>query len=1533
MARWSRRPDTPRVVQIVAGSTIAGDNTMVGQLNVTTLEVSRREFRLEPFAAHDGALPAAEHARAQPSRLLEARLGVVPFAWRGSDLAWLEAWREGRGGGLGRAAAAARSVFLVHGEGGSGKTRLARRFAQDSARGGWSVWQASYDPAASLSAPAGESVAGDLVAAAQHGALLLVDYAERWPTAQLLALLRQARTASEGKPVRALLLSRSAGAWWDALSHRLGREDTPCETHPLQPLSTGPRSAALLFAAARDRFAEVLQVPDSAAITVPDLSHGDYALVLAVHMAALVAVDARLHDAQVPSDPARLSGYLLSREREAWRSLPPEQNQRPRSGSRALGRTVYAAVLAGPLPYRDGARVLNRLQIADTADATSALLDDHGVLYPARQQGTVLEPLYPDRLAEDFIALSTPHAGQPGAAGTDLSDPWAADAPALLFAPDSSGDADDATDTAGLDAPSPSWSRSGLAVLIETSRRWPHMAEGQLYPLLRSRPELAAALGGAALAGLADDLAQQAPDILGAIEPHLPDGSDFELDLGIAALAQRLAERRMPELSDPAARARLLHRLGWRYANAGLHEQARARLAEAVELCRGLPAADPDSPPGPDLARVLEHLGHELSELDRPHEALAAIEEAARLRQEADPDSPAYARDLAYVRLALGDRLVGVGKYHEGLELREDAVRRYRELAEAEPGTPSPGLAAALDSLSRSRYGEDRMAEAVALAQECVELNRRLAAADPKAHTRHLASALAYLGHLCTVTGQESGPAAIEESISLSRVLAAANPQAHLEALAQALHEQSGALAEAGRFEAALAPQQESTAIWRQLAQAEPQTYPRLLASSLDALANRLADADCFAEALAAAQESVDLLRPLAEAGPGVYEGWFATSSATLGRRFEDLGRAAQAVETTQTAVKIWRRLVDAHGEMVLRELAGGLRSLSRQQQRLGWRAEAVASVEEALPILRRLAEGGTGRDRGDLAAALGLLGGLLAADPDRADDVLKPAEEAVAIQRRLYESHPGSYHLALTSGVYQLAQQLSAAGRHGEALPLADEALALARALAMDPGLGAAPDLRRLRLLELATMGCVLVRLEAGRELPEALTRLSEAEYLVQRLTAEKVPGYRPADLDTVDGFRIHILDTLGRTDEAAQARRALFARKSADQHFLDTLDPSVHPVRRFFRLLDMTETSRPRGGEALAVHAVAAEPGSVARANARRLLIRRSRAERRAERKSSDRLPAALQADSYPVSYAAPPAPSAASLLADITAAEAVDPRRGVRARRSSARQLARSGDQRGTDILVAQALDSSLTHDNREAAAEELTRIGDPRGRHLLADALAAQAADVRTSGSRRHAAVQRLTELDDPRGADLRAASDAVESTAASDESRRSAARPLTVRAGLPAAILRNVSAEAAAALDGLSAARLRPERSRGARRRDRCIAALIFPLPAAIALLIGNAAGDPAAGRLGPGNWLALCISALILLLLAPEVAGSAARFTARAYDVGPDAKDALIGGYVVLTLLFVLAGFFLAPTAASFPQSWGTQVWELLIWR
>lgn len=222
-------------------------------------------YRVEPFLLTEPAL-APGFARV-PSRLLAARYRIVPFRQR-PELDVLESWREDRSPGL--------SVRLLHAEGGQGKTRLAIEFATRSAQAGWSVALARH-----RSEVASAGGGDEHLTVRAPGLVLIVDYAERWPLEDLIALVRQHRDAARDR-LRILLLARPAGTWWQSLAHQLSKLDVfDVDAVKLRALPNTPEGRAEMYTAARDRFAEIFGITDSAGVALPgDLGGPAFGLTL-----------------------------------------------------------------------------------------------------------------------------------------------------------------------------------------------------------------------------------------------------------------------------------------------------------------------------------------------------------------------------------------------------------------------------------------------------------------------------------------------------------------------------------------------------------------------------------------------------------------------------------------------------------------------------------------------------------------------------------------------------------------------------------------------------------------------------------------------------------------------------------------------------------------------------------------------------------------------------------------------------------------------------------------------------------------------------------------------------------------------------------------------------------------------------------------------------------------------------------------------------------------------------------------------------
>ncbi|WBB99576.1 hypothetical protein O7543_05185 [Solwaraspora sp. WMMA2080] len=404
----------------------------------------------------------------QPSMLLAANNQVVPFtALRDADRAELAAWRDDPARGV--------AVRLLHGPGGQGKTRLAAQFGEDSIAAGWGVAVARHrSQLAADDPPEATQVTG-------RGLLIIVDYAERWPAEDLRDLLKD-RLLRQGVPTRLLLLARPESTLWP-YQHDLTTLGYAADVTALTPAADSPANRQRIFTEAADRFAYAYGIDDTSIQPSADLASGEaYRQILVIHMAALVAVDAAARQRTAPTGDWDLSAYLLRREVDHWQKLY-EQRASFVTTPQVLSRTVCTATLTRPLDYDGGINALTTAGVC-TPDAADQVLTDHAVCYPPAEPDKVLEPLYPDRLGEDFVALRLPGHGVAGSP----TDPWSSTAITRLIT-------DTDPDGAGL----PPWSAAALTVLVEVAIRWPHVASRLLSPLLRDRPELAVAASGTVL--------------------------------------------------------------------------------------------------------------------------------------------------------------------------------------------------------------------------------------------------------------------------------------------------------------------------------------------------------------------------------------------------------------------------------------------------------------------------------------------------------------------------------------------------------------------------------------------------------------------------------------------------------------------------------------------------------------------------------------------------------------------------------------------------------------------------------------------------------------------------------------------------------------------------------------------------------------------------------------------------------------------------------------------------------------------------
>lgn len=861
-----------------------------------------------------------------PSQLLTARNCVVPFSNREVEVADLTAWRDSD---------ARHALRLLYGGGGQGKTRLADRVFEDAEQAGWQVLAARHVTDVRYRS----RVAGsDTVGEGRDRTLIVVDYADRWPLDDLALLVAETEHRCAGK-IRVLLLSRSA-AWWGPLRYRWQRQGWVLDQMLLNPVA---ESRDAIYRRALGRFAEIFGGID-AVDSMTGQSVGDQpGSILSIHMSALADVLAHHHQEAAPSESALVSSFLFDRERAYWEGARLAGRVTVRANT--MSRAVFGAALSGPMRHDQATLLLERLGVSSGAESPDLVLDDHGLLYPAVESPHVLEPLYPDRLAEDFVALRIPG----GPAGGESSDPWALTALRRLV---------------GEEAPTEACRRV-LTLLVETSRQWPHVATAALFPMLADDPALAQSLGGAGILRLAgvDGIGTE---LLDAIDGALPAARVFEFDAARARLGVALYESRVAAAPDRQARARVASDLSDRFGDAGDREAALRWIREAVAVLR--PVGSGEEPEDLLLAAPeLIGLSGRLAELDRFEESAQVANTALGLFRIMDSILPGSVNvDIGHVLNNLSMSLHFSGDAEGAFAAVAECVSIRRRLV-AQDARHLSGLAGSLDHLAMILDGRNELPAALEASAEAVAIFKRLRQDQPDAHERSVGAALDNRGGLLWRAGKrEEAITAIEESVVSFKKLFALNRNAFDVDLYKALNNLARKQWECDSIDAALATMREAISVLREVASRFPVQYRSDLAGSLMDFAGWLKQTDNHDELIEIADEAISVISEREHLGadavePAIGQAWLLKSDALAAA-----GRIDDSFEAAAAAVESWRRAAGLDGKNLI-GLAGALRGLGARQIYARLYEDARRSLDEALEILRNLT--------GEAAESVGLLG------------------------------------------------------------------------------------------------------------------------------------------------------------------------------------------------------------------------------------------------------------------------------------------------------------------------------------------------------------------------------------------------------------------------------------------------------------------------------------------------------------------------------------------------------------------------------
>ncbi|MFJ6605104.1 tetratricopeptide repeat protein [Streptomyces lydicus] len=875
----------------------------------------------------------AKFLRELPSRMLNAHFQVVDFTGRQDELAQLREWRDKE---------SRLAVRWLHGPGGQGKTRLADQLAAECTALGWKVVTALHGPGLVWPSP---SLQEDLRLTDAAGVLLIVDYADQWPLSHLTWLFSNA-LLHHMIPTRILLVARSANAW-TPIRATLANHQVDVSTTPLRPLPDGPAGRLQMFTAARDAFAARYGLQDVAHLASPSpLEDPEMGLTLTVHMAALVAVDASAQECRPPRTPEGLTLYLLDREHLHWARLYGDGTHELTPGQRihrtppaSMERVVFTAALTGALPRARAIQVLDSLQIAPGAEHVAA---DHVHCYPPLMPSppnepehlSALEPLYPDRLAEDFLALTLPghHADYP-------AQPWASSTIQELL-----------TRTAnGFAAP---WTSRTIGFLAAAASpgRWPHIAD-HLNRILLDDPALAVAAGSAALTALAD-IPEMDPQVLEDIQLHFPSGPYPELAPGRVAVVRRTTCHLLASTSDPAEQAVLHSELAVSAGQAGWNEEALAANEKAVQIRRRL--ALEQAAQLPFLSRSLSDQAILLSHLGRFHDALTASEQAVRIQRRLEETRTGEACDLAYALSQHSAALVELGRLEEALAALEETVEIRSRHQETRDDRRS--YAMALSNLSVVLRKLDRFRQSVEVSMSAFVIRKSLYEENPADSLPGLADSANTLGtQMLQLRWFDKAVFFGEAAVHFYRQLVHVNKDKYEPDLGDALTNLGMILAEVERHDEALAHAEESVKLHRSLASTNRAAHEPHLANALSNLGVRLSLQERMDEALAATREAVQIHQRLASDSWDAFGERYAMSLSNLGYQLAKVGERRDALDVSKEAVLCYRKLSEINGAFTS-ELARTLHSHARIRLHLHEEeSAALQAATEAFTLYNKL--------------------------------------------------------------------------------------------------------------------------------------------------------------------------------------------------------------------------------------------------------------------------------------------------------------------------------------------------------------------------------------------------------------------------------------------------------------------------------------------------------------------------------------------------------------------------------------------------
>ncbi|MEV0419360.1 tetratricopeptide repeat protein [Streptosporangium canum] len=942
--------------------------------------------------------------------LLRPERGAVAFAGRVEELKSLTGWCRDE---------VACPVWLLTGQGGVGKTRLALHLAESLPFMEWKFLQVQP----------GQEVAAVLAAGQMNQrVLLLVDYAEtRSELADMLAGVARLEAAGDADRLRVLLVARQAGEWWTELDTEsyavrdLVARTSMLELAPALDTERGDlqvvEEALPFFAAARGCSVPQIAVTFNSAERLP---------VLVLHAVALVAVldeEQGTAGGRAAADLGVLD-RLLGHERRLW----DKTARRAGVGvDLAVLQQVVAAValLLSPQDHDEKAirAVVRRApDLARADDArVGAVVRWLQQVYPGG--GERVEALQPDLLAERHVVNQFIKSSELAR---------------LCLA--------DLTSTQ---------TERALTLL---ARACNHQEEAQeiLAPAVdKSMPHrinqiVSVALQGGAHVGRALYQSLQrkvlAYDELEQITNAIPSDSSSLLE------ADRLVVKRI--LSEYFDTMEINRKAYW-YRALGALDFKASNLDDALThtaLALDLYASETLSPSHDvmELSRIAHNLGTVLSQKGRGDEGVKFLREAVKIRRQIVHLSGEFQVELAISLINLSS---GLRPSEESLALAREAVQLLEVSPKEHPGKYQAELAGAKLGLASRLDDRGLRTDALEQAKAAVSIYRKVIADSPDIHQYNLASALLNQGNYLEEIGyQRDAIASIEEGVQLLKNLSKTYPNRHDAALAHSLINYATSLGKLeNKNQDAISVMSEAIDICRKLIAVDRVAHGGIFGRALVHMGLLMRRAGRYRESMASIAKGVDIYKDLTRVGESEHvDIELSRALLNLSSSQASCNDLAAALQSAEESLNILLTHRQSDHEVYIEEWAKCLVTLSSMLSLSGNQKRAISVTTEAATSYRELAAINPGRHSLMLAHVLAMLGQRYAEFNNYSEAIIS-SKEALSLFKELPTVAPGGHEGSIASVLLDIGMQLSELGKPNDALNCEMQAIEIYDKLAKD--------------------------------------------------------------------------------------------------------------------------------------------------------------------------------------------------------------------------------------------------------------------------------------------------------------------------------------------------------------------------------------------------------------------------------------------------------------------------------------------------